>query len=44
MVGCIEEHRGAGPTLAQMAAVVRLNPYHFAGSSRQPPGCRPTST
>src|SRR5262249_17930755 len=26
----IEEHLDGGPSLAQLAAVVRLNPYHFA--------------
>ena len=44
VVEYIEEHLDAGPTLEQMAAVARLSPYHFAGSSRRPPGCRRTST
>src|SRR5258708_9286619 len=37
----IEEHLDGCPTLAQLAAVVRLNPYHFArqfkGSTGLPP-------
>src|SRR5262249_16624599 len=30
VVEYIEEHLDGGPTLAELAAVVRLNPYHFA--------------
>src|SRR5262249_61912501 len=41
VVEYIEEHLDAGPTLEQMAAVVRLHPYHlarqFQAATRLPP-------
>lgn len=37
----IEEHLHVGPTLEQMAAVVRLSPYHFARQFRAATGLPP---
>jgi AraC family transcriptional regulator len=37
----IEEHLEAGPTLDQMAAVVRLSPYHFARQFKAATGLPP---
>ena len=37
----VEEHLGAGPTLEQMAAVVGLNPYHFARQFKAATGLPP---
>jgi AraC family transcriptional regulator len=37
----IEEHLDAGPTLAQMAAVARVSPYHFARQFRAATGLPP---
>jgi AraC family transcriptional regulator len=37
----IEEHLDGGPTLAQIAAVVRLNPYHFARQFKAATGLPP---
>jgi len=37
----IEEHLDGGPTRAQMAAVVRLNPYHFARQFKAATGLPP---
>jgi AraC-like DNA-binding protein len=34
VVEYIEEHLGGAPTLEQLAAVARLNPYHFARQFR----------
>jgi AraC family transcriptional regulator len=41
VVEYIEEHLDAGPTLAQLAAVVRLNPYHFARQFKAATGLPP---
>ena len=41
MVEYIEEHLDAGPTLAQMAAAVGLNPYHFARQFKAATGLPP---
>jgi AraC family transcriptional regulator len=41
VVEYIEEHLAAGPTLAQLAAVVRLNPYHFARQFKAATGLPP---
>jgi AraC family transcriptional regulator len=37
----IEEHLESGPSLAKMAAVVRLNPYHFARQFKAATGLPP---
>jgi AraC family transcriptional regulator len=37
----IEEHLDGGPSLAQLAAVVRLNPYHFARQFKAATGLPP---
>ena len=37
----VEEHLDGGPTLAQMAAVVRLNPFHFARQFKAATGLAP---
>jgi AraC family transcriptional regulator len=37
----IEEHLDGGPTLAQLAAVVGLNPYHFAHQFKAATGLPP---
>jgi AraC family transcriptional regulator len=37
----IEEHLDGGPRLAQLAAVVRLNPYHFARQFKAATGLPP---
>ena len=37
----IEEHLDAAPTLAEMAAVARLNPYHFARQFKAATGLPP---
>src|SRR5215468_4285575 len=36
-----EDHRDAGPTLGQMAAVARLSPYHFARQFKAATGLPP---
>ena len=41
VVEYIEEHLDAGPTLAQMAAAVGLNPYHFARQFKAATGLPP---
>ena len=41
MVEYIEEHLDGGPSLAQLAAVVRLNPYHFARQFKAATGLPP---
>jgi AraC family transcriptional regulator len=41
VVEYIEEHLGAGPTLEQLAAVVGLNPYHFARQFKAATGLPP---
>jgi AraC family transcriptional regulator len=41
VVEYIEEHLGASPTLAQMAAVARLSPYHFARQFKAATGLPP---
>ena len=41
MVEYLEEHLDGGPTLAQLAAVVRLNPYHFARQFKAATGLPP---
>jgi AraC family transcriptional regulator len=41
VVEYIEEHLGAGPTLAQMAAVARLSVYHFARQFKAATGLPP---
>src|SRR5262249_8799401 len=41
VVEYIEEHLDGCPTLAQMAAVVRLNPYHFARQFKAATGLPP---
>jgi AraC family transcriptional regulator len=41
VVEYIEEHLDAGPTLAQMAATVGLNPYHFARQFKAATGLPP---
>ncbi|HEV3082096.1 MAG TPA: AraC family transcriptional regulator [Gemmataceae bacterium] len=41
VVEYIEEHLDAGPTLEQMAAVVRLSPYHFARQFKTATGLPP---
>jgi AraC family transcriptional regulator len=41
VVEYIEEHLGVGPTLAQMAAAVGLNPYHFARQFKAATGLPP---
>jgi AraC family transcriptional regulator len=41
VVEYIEEHLDGGPTLAQMAAVVRLNPYYFARQFKAATGLPP---
>ncbi|HKA53447.1 MAG TPA: AraC family transcriptional regulator [Candidatus Binatia bacterium] len=41
VVEFIEEHLDARPTLEQMAALVRLNPYHFARQFRAATGLPP---
>jgi AraC family transcriptional regulator len=41
VVEFIEEHLDGGPTLAQLAAVVRLNPYHFARQFKAATGLPP---
>src|SRR6516165_8952543 len=41
VVEYIEEHLDGGPTLAQLAAVVRLNPYHFARQFKAATGLPP---
>jgi AraC family transcriptional regulator len=41
VVEYIEEHLDASPTLEQMAAVVRLNPYHFAKQFKRATGLPP---
>jgi AraC-like DNA-binding protein len=41
VVDYIEEHLEGGPTLAQLAAVVRLNPYHFARQFKAATGLPP---
>ena len=37
----IEEHLDGGPSLVQLAAVVRLNPYHFARQFKAATGLPP---
>jgi AraC-like DNA-binding protein len=44
VVEYIEEHVGAGPTLAEIAVVARLSPYHFARQFKAATGLPPTST
>src|SRR5262249_59593666 len=41
VVDYIEGHLDAGPTLAQLAAVARLSPYHFARQFKAAPGLPP---
>ena len=41
VVEYIEEHLDGGPTLAQLAALVRLNPYHFARQFKAATGLPP---
>jgi AraC family transcriptional regulator len=41
VVEYIEDHLDGSPTLAQMAAVVRLNPYHFARQFKTATGLPP---
>ena len=41
VVEYIEEHLDAGPTLAQMAAVAHLSPYHFARQFKAATGLPP---
>jgi AraC family transcriptional regulator len=41
VVEYIEEHLDAGPTLAQMATAVGLNPYHFARQFKAASGLPP---
>ena len=41
VVEYIEEHLDASPTLAEMAAVVGLNPYHFARQFKAATGLPP---
>jgi AraC family transcriptional regulator len=41
VVQYIEEHLDGGPTLAQLAAVVGLNPYHFARQFKAATGLPP---
>src|SRR6202035_2635216 len=41
VVEYIEEHLDGCPTLAQLAAVVRLNPYHFARQFKAATGLPP---
>ena len=41
VVEYIEEHLDGGPTLAQLAAVVGLNPYHFARQFKAATGLPP---
>jgi AraC family transcriptional regulator len=41
VVAYIEEHLDASPTLGQMAAEVRLSPYHFARQFRRATGLPP---
>jgi AraC family transcriptional regulator len=41
VVAYIEEHLDASPTLEQMAAVVRLSPYHFARQFKAATGLPP---
>jgi AraC family transcriptional regulator len=41
VVEYIVEHLEAGPSLAQMAAVARLNPYHFARQFKRATGLPP---
>jgi AraC family transcriptional regulator len=41
VVEYIEEHLGAGPSLEQMAAAVRLSPYHFARQFKAATGLPP---
>src|SRR5262249_56775922 len=41
VVEYIEEHLNAGPTLGQMAAVVRLSAYHFARQFKAATGLPP---
>jgi AraC family transcriptional regulator len=41
VVGFVEEHLDAGPTLGQMAAVARLSPYHFARQFKAATGLPP---
>jgi AraC family transcriptional regulator len=41
VVEYIEEHLDAGPTLAQLAAVVGLNTYHFARQFKAATGLPP---
>jgi AraC family transcriptional regulator len=41
VVEYIEEHLGGGPSLAQLAAVVGLNPYHFARQFKAATGLPP---
>jgi AraC family transcriptional regulator len=41
VVAYIEEHLAAGPTLAQMAAIVGLNAYHFARQFKAATGLPP---
>jgi AraC family transcriptional regulator len=41
VVEYVEEHLAGCPTLAQMAAVVRLNPYHFARQFKAATGLPP---
>ena len=41
VVEYIEEHLDGGPSLAQLAAVVGLNPYHFARQFKRATGLPP---
>ena len=41
VVAYIEEHLGAAPSLAELAAVARLSPYHFARQFRAATGLPP---
>jgi AraC family transcriptional regulator len=41
VVAYIEGHLDAGPTLEQLAAVVRLSPYHFAKQFKRATGLPP---
>lgn len=41
VVEYIEEHLDSGPSLAEMAAVAHLNPYHFARQFKQATGLPP---
>jgi AraC family transcriptional regulator len=41
VVEYVEEHLDGGPTLAQLAAVVGLNPYHFAHQFKAATGLPP---